>query len=90
MNPSEQLKQLMQGHTKRLESLANNVLHGDCVERLRECPDNMFTACVTDPPYDLGKQGFMGKSWDRTGVAFDPKTWEEVLRVTKPGGMLCY
>lgn len=85
MNPSEQLKQLMQGRTDWLASLANNVLHGDCVERLRECPDNMFTACVTDPPYELG---FMGKSWDNAGVAFDPKTWAEILRVTKPGGML--
>jgi len=32
--------------------------------------------------------GFMGKAWDSTGVAFDPATWEEVLRVLKPGGYL--
>jgi site-specific DNA-methyltransferase (adenine-specific) len=30
--------------------------------------------------------GFMGKEWDGTGVAFDPKLWAEVLRVLKPGG----
>lgn len=32
--------------------------------------------------------GFMGKAWDATGIAFDPATWREVLRVLKPGGYL--
>lgn len=30
--------------------------------------------------------GFMGLSWDATGVAFDPATWREALRVLQPGG----
>lgn len=33
-------------------------------------------------------KGFMSKSWDGTGVAFDPATWRAVLRVLKPGGHL--
>jgi site-specific DNA-methyltransferase (adenine-specific) len=44
-----------------------------------------FTACVTDPPYELG---FMGKSWDKSGIAFAPSTWKLVLDAVKPGGML--
>lgn len=32
--------------------------------------------------------GFMGLSWDATGVAFDPETWRVVLRVLKPGAHL--
>jgi len=32
--------------------------------------------------------GFMNKSWDGTGIAFDPATWAEVMRVLKPGGHL--
>lgn len=35
-----------------------------------------------------GNGGFMGKDWDATGIAFDPETWKEVLRVLKPGGHL--
>src|SRR3954468_15494234 len=35
-----------------------------------------------------GGGGFMGKEWDGTGVAFDPATWAECLRVLKPGGHL--
>lgn len=42
-------------------------------------------AVVTDPPYELG---FMGKRWDRAGVAFDPATWAAFYRVLKPGGRL--
>ncbi|MCK9601261.1 MAG: site-specific DNA-methyltransferase [Sphaerochaeta sp.] len=30
--------------------------------------------------------GFMGREWDATGIAFDPATWAECLRVLKPGG----
>lgn len=48
-------------------------------------PDNSIDSVVTDPPYELG---FMGKSWDKSGIAFSPAVWQEVLRVLKPGGHL--
>jgi len=47
--------------------------------------ENSVDAIVTDPPYELG---FMGKSWDASGVAFDVNTWKEAVRVLKPGGHL--
>ena len=52
---------------------------------LQGLSDNSIDACITDPPYELG---FMGKSWDKTGVAFDLETWKHVLRVLKPGAYL--
>lgn len=67
------------------------IVVGDCLEVLREYQDNAFDSVVCDPPYDLvsgGSGGFMGKAWDGTGIAFDPATWQEVLRVLKPGGHL--
>lgn len=43
---------------------------------------------VTDAPYELG---FMGSSWDSTGVAYDLETWRAAFRVIKPGGyLLCF
>ncbi len=48
-------------------------------------PDNTFDSIVTDPPYELG---FMGKSWDSTGIAYSVEMWREALRVLKPGGHL--
>lgn len=57
--------------------------HGDSRERLADLDDASIDAVVTDPPYELG---FMGKSWDASGVAYDVALWAEVLRVLKPGG----
>jgi site-specific DNA-methyltransferase (adenine-specific) len=61
------------------------ILLGDCRDRLKELPDNSIDSIVTDPPYELG---FMGKSWDASGVAYDVSVWRECLRVLKPGGHL--
>ena len=52
---------------------------------LKQLPDASVDSIVTDPPYELG---FMGKSWDSTGVAYDVTVWQECLRVLKPGGHL--
>lgn len=41
-----------------------------------------------DTPAGRTARGFMGKTWDGTGVAFDSQTWAEALRVLKPGGHL--
>lgn len=46
---------------------------------------NSVDAIVTDPPYELG---FMGKGWDKSGIAFQKETWEKCLQVLKPGGYL--
>lgn len=58
----------------------NVVICGDCLEVMRDFPDNSVDAIVTDPPYGLS---FMGKDWDHgiPGVPF----WQEALRVAKPG-----
>jgi len=61
------------------------LLEGDCLDRLREFGDGSVDAVVTDPPYELG---FMGKTWDRSGVAFQVETWRSIARVLKPGGFL--
>jgi site-specific DNA-methyltransferase (adenine-specific) len=52
---------------------------------MKAMPDNSVDAIVTDPPYELG---FMGKSWDASGIAFNIDVWREALRVIKPGGHL--
>lgn len=80
-----------------------SILHGDCRELMFTLGENFVDSIVTDPPYELtsarpggrseatrGKVmgGFMGMQWDGTGVAFDPETWRQALRVLKPGGYL--
>lgn len=62
-----------------------SLLLGDCIGQMKTLPDNSVDAVVCDPPYELG---FMGKSWDASGIAYSVEMWKEVLRVTKPGGHL--
>ena len=61
------------------------VFLGDCRDVMQTMAENSVDSIVTDPPYELG---FMGKSWDSTGVAYDVTVWQECLRVLKPGGHL--
>ena len=58
---------------------------GSNLDVLPTLPDNSVDSIVTDPPYELG---FMGKSWDSTGIAYNVEMWRECLRVLKPGGHL--
>jgi DNA modification methylase len=61
------------------------LLQGDCREVLATLPADSIDSIISDPPYELG---LMGKAWDSSGVAFDPKMWAAVLRVAKPGAFL--
>lgn len=61
------------------------IINADCIAAMSEMPENSVDSIVTDPPYELG---FMGKSWDSTGIAFNIEIWKEALRVLKPGGHL--
>lgn len=63
----------------------NKIHQGDCIEVMKKLDDNSVDAIITDPPYELG---FMGKQWDRKGIAFKVETWKECLRVLKAGGYL--
>lgn len=59
------------------------LIHGDCLDKLKELPDNSIDNIVTDPPYGIS---FMGKKWDYDVPSTD--IWKECLRVLKPGGHL--
>ena len=61
------------------------VYQGSNLDVLPTLPDNSVDSIVTDPPYELG---FMGKSWDNSGIAYSVELWTECMRVLKPGGHL--
>jgi len=61
------------------------ILKGNCLDTLKTLPDCSIDSIVTDPPYEYG---FMGKSWDASGIAYNAEMWRECLRVLKPGGHL--
>ena len=68
-----------------LEDLGDSLrlYKGDCRRLIASLPDNSVDSVVTDPPYEIG---FMNRSFDSTGIAFDVDLWKDILRVLKPGG----
>jgi DNA modification methylase len=66
----------------------NKLYKGDCLEILKEFPDNSIDAVVTDPPAGIS---FMGKEFDSFNSLIDfqdfiCKAFIEIKRVLKPGG----
>lgn len=63
----------------------HKIIHADALATLKRARPEGVDAIVTDPPYELG---FMGKTWDSSGIAYSVAFWTECLRVLKPGGHL--
>lgn len=63
----------------------SRILAGDCVVRMNMLGKESIDHIITDPPYEIG---FMGKGWDNSGVAYNPKTWKAAHRVLKPNGVM--
>ena len=89
LNPSKPSSQesrgFNHGSVNELEDLGDNLrlYKGDCRRLIASLPDNSVDSVVTDPPYEIG---FMNRSFDSTGIAFDVDLWKDILRVLKPGG----
>lgn len=66
----------------------STIFNGDCREVLGAMKANVFDSVCTDPPYELGFMYSKKHQWDKTGIAYDVKMWEQVLRTMKPGAYL--
>jgi site-specific DNA-methyltransferase (adenine-specific) len=55
---------------------------GDCLERMKEIPDNSVDLVLTDPPY-----GTTHCTWDSV-IPFEPM-WKELKRIVKDNGAIC-
>lgn len=71
----------------KLYSKSNNfeLYNGNMQDLLNIIKPNSIDSIITDPPYELG---FMGKSWDNSGIAFQVDTWRKCYSVLKPGAYL--
>lgn len=65
--------------------MAYKINHADILDWAKNYDGPLFDGVLCDPPYELG---FMGKSWDSTGIAFNVELWTELLRICKPGAHL--
>src|SRR4030043_1366517 len=69
-----------------MKKIQTNIIIGDCLERLKDYPDNIFDLIVTSPPYaDSRKNTYGGIHPNKYVEWFIPRT-EQFLRVLKPTG----
>lgn len=60
---------------------------GDCLEKMKELPDESIDLGLTDPPYGLE---FMGKEWDKWTDSFTEHWAEAVFPKLKVGAFLVF
>lgn len=58
------------------------LLHGDCLDLMKNIADNSVDMVLCDPPY-----GTTACKWDSI-IPFD-KMWEQLNRIIKRGGVAC-
>jgi len=58
-----------------------NLIHGECLEKMKDIPDGSVDAIITDPPY-----GTTACKWDSV-IPFAPM-WEQLKRIIKPNGAI--
>lgn len=70
---------------------ANSVtlFHGDCLDMLKDIPDQSVQLVVTSPPYNIGKEYEKRKSVDKY-LDFQKKVIKECDRILKPNGSICW
>ena len=80
---------------EELKNYENQILNMDCINFLKNCPDNYFDLCCCDPPYGIGEAA--GKNLSRGKLAkstqYAIKDWDnsipskeifnEIFRVSK-------
>ena len=59
------------------------LLHGDCLELMKDIPDASIDAIITDPPY-----GTTACKWDSV-IPFEPM-WKELNRIIKDNGAIIF
>ena len=80
------------------EDFIGKVIHGDCLEVMRDMPDNCIDLIATDPEYGIGYKTGIKKAWggrkrkadDKFGEDFGStqEIWNQSYRVLKPTGAI--
>jgi len=60
-----------------------NLLHGDCLDLMKQLDNDIIDLTVTSPPYD-NLRTYNGFTFDFEGIA------TELYRITKPGGVIVW
>jgi adenine-specific DNA-methyltransferase len=65
------------------------IFRGDCLRLLKKIPDDSVQLVITSPPYNVGKI-YEKKQTLQDYLDLQKKVIAECVRVTKPGGSICW
>lgn len=73
-----------------IEEYINNIVHGDCLEIMKNIPDNSIDITFADPPFNLKKKYNGYKDYKEFDAYLEwCRLWiYEMARVTKPSGSI--
>lgn len=80
----------------KIDKYINKIIQGDCLEIIKEMPNNSIDLLVTSPPYniDLGNNKYNKKSYDiyvdnkdhKSYISWLKNIFLEVYKILKVGG----
>jgi DNA modification methylase len=62
--------------------------NGDCLEVMKELPDNSIDLCISSPPYNIGKSYNTYNDTRKDYIDWSIQVWNEVCRLLKDNGHL--
>ena len=72
------------------ENSSMTLFHGDCLNLLKEIPDNTVDLIITSPPYCM-KKAYENPTDDiNTFKDLHNRIFDDIYRILKPGGSLCW
>ena len=73
----------------------NKIYFGDCLEVMKDIPDETVDLCIIDPPYFKVKKHYWDRQWDNSDgfLLFMSLVFNEIYRILKKSGSIyvfCY
>lgn len=65
------------------------LFHGDCLNLMKQIPDNSAQLVITSPPYNLGKS-YEKKQTLESYLQQQRRVIEQAIRITRKGGSICW
>jgi len=66
-----------------MKKYLNKIIQGDCLEVMKDIPENYIDLTITSPPYD-NLRDYKGYTFDFKGIA------KQLFRITKQGGVVVW
>lgn len=83
--PSDLIQRVIENQTQNA-----GLFHGDCNKLIKKLPDESVDLTITSPPYCMNKE-YEERSDDiQTFITAHQVLLPEIIRVTKPGGSICW